>query len=181
MARSDYQERLRDRWASAPLTALPAPWTKSPNGIVGGVYAVGLDDPGRFVLSVSLAGRYVIDCRSGETVHRDHDDSEESWLDSSRLLIDGVGPLANERIRVAGSFLGGGMAATTSDGWSVHRAAPEWPKEVVWVEEPDQPGFYQDGTFHKVWDWDAPFALGFSTSGTTLVVACSNRLDIWVR
>jgi len=181
MSDSEYQKTLHERWAAAPESDPPAPWHRARNGIVGGVYAVGLSESGEFLLSISHSGRYVIDCKTGETVERDHDDAQESWLDTSRLLADGVGPLAGVKVRVAGSFIGGGFAAMTPDGWAVERAAPAWPHEVVWVEEADKPGFYQDGTFYKVWDWDPPFAYGFSVSGTTLVVACSNEIKIWSR
>lgn len=174
-------QSLRDRWGAAPLSDPPLPWRRTPNGIVGGVYAVGLSESGEFLLSISHSGRYVIDCQSGDTLVRDDDGASERWLDPSRLLAEGVGPLSGTRVRMAGSFAGGGFPATTSDGWSVHRAAPAWPREVIWVEEPDTPGFYANGTFHKVWDWDPPFAYGFSMSGTTLVVACSNEIKIWTR
>ncbi len=181
MSDSRYQRTLRERWAAAPESDPPSPWKRANNGVAGGVYAVGLDESGAFLLSISGAGRYVLDCKTGDTLERVPDDDSGSWLDTSRLLAEGVGPLGGAMVRVAGSFIGGGLATTTSDGWGVGRAAPAWPNEVVWVEEPDKPGFYENGTFHKVWDWDAPFAYGFSASGTTLVVACSNEIKIWTR
>ena len=178
---NDYQQELRDRWNRAPLAGMPNPWRAVTLPHVGGVFAIGLSPDGDFLLILSVAGRGVIRCYDGAKVARDYNEDEGAWLDRPRLQAEGIGPLAGQQIRVAGSFIGGGLARMTDDGWSMHAAAPQWPNAVVWCEKPDEKGFYEDGLFWKLWDWDEPFAYGFSENGKTAVIACSNSIEIWVR
>lgn len=102
-------------------------------------------------------------------------------MDTARLVAQGIGPLEGEEIQVAGSFIGGGLPTLTHDGWLVQSAVPDWPKAIVWCEEPHTRGFYSNGPFHKLWEWDEPFAFGFSESGTATVIACSNLVKLWTR
>lgn len=177
-----YHRRLRARWASGRNEGLPAPWSKVQAPHVGGLHSVGIDAPGRYLLTISIEGRGVIDCLTGEKVARDYSEREGDWLDRVRLTAIGIGPLEGKEIRVAGDFIGGGFPACTRDDWSLHRSAMLFPSEAVWAEPPtESKGFYMEGTFYKLWTWDSPFAAGFSESGTTLIIACSNQISIWTR
>jgi hypothetical protein len=160
---------------------MPEPWRSVALPHLGGLDAIGLDPEGDHLLVLSSSGRGVLHCRDGRKVARDEDVDESTWLDRPCLLANGIGPLEGRRIRVAGSFIGGGLATTTHDGWRLLAAAPRWPRVVVWCEMPGTAGFFGGGEFHKLWDWDEPFAYGFSESGRTAVIACSNEVVMWVR
>lgn len=179
--RDEHQSQLVERWAAAEETEMPDPWRRVKLPRVGGLFAAGLDTEGNYLLLVSSSGRGVVDCRSGEKVARDPDTRQEEWLDGSRLMAKGLGPLEGEEIHVAGSFIGGGLSTRTTDGWTLQRAAPDWPKEIIWCESPHESGFYKGGTFYKLWEWDPPFAWGFSELGRTAVIACSNDVRVWTR
>ncbi len=176
-----YQRQLRRRWASAPTTGMPEPWRHVPLPHLGGLFAVGFDPEGRYLLTLSGTGRGVIDCHDGKKIARDPNEDEHAWLDRPRLLAKGIGPLAGEEIRVVGSFIGGGLTTITHDGWIMQAATPNWPNAVVWCEKPGSKGFYLDGDFYKLWDWDAPFAYGFSEPGNIALIACSNSVEMWAR
>jgi len=177
---SDYQSRLWERLVAADEVEMPSPWRRARPPRVGGLVAAGLDAQGNYLLLVSSSGRGVIDCRTGEKVARDDRPGQE-WLDPSRLRAEGIGPLAGEEIHIAGSYVGGGLPTMTGDGWTLQRAAPNWPKEIIWCEGPHEPGFYSGGRFYKLWEWDPAFAWGFSESGMAAVIACSNDVRVWTR
>lgn len=174
------RSRLWKRLAEADEVEMPGPWRRLQLPRVGGLVAAGMDPEGHYLLLVSSSGRGVVDCRSGDRVARDRSPGHE-WLDPSRLRAQGIGPLASQEIQIAGSYMGGGLPTVTRDGWALHRAAPTWPKEIVWCESPGEPGFYREGRFHKLWEWDPAFAWGFSESGTAAVIACSNEVRLWTR
>jgi hypothetical protein len=141
---------------------------------------VGLDPEGRYLLALSFTGRGLIDCRTGEKVARDYDKEEDTWLDQPKLIAKGIGPLEGSEVRAAGIY-GGGLPTVTEDDWRVERAAPTWPNEIVWCEGPESRGIESGEAFWKLWEWDSPFAFGFSESGLTLVIACSNDVRLWTR
>ena len=179
---SSYGDDLIHRWEAGPPMGLPSPWRATPPVAVGGLHSAGLDPSGHYLLLVSHSGRGVIECKSGEKVARDYDEDEATWMDRQTLLATGIGPLDGASIRVAGSFIGGGLAISTRDGWHVRRMHPAWPRTYVWAEPPNEIlGFTGGGTFYRMWDWDDPFAWGFSESGSTLVCVCSNTVAIWTR
>jgi hypothetical protein len=99
------------------------------------------------------------------------------------LSCPGLGPLAGTRIRIAGLF-GGGLHATTGDGWSIHVVAPAWPNERILLSSDGDiyrgsVGTYWWHIFHS--DYSELRAAGFSPSGRTLVVATSSDITLWHR
>lgn len=174
------RSRLWEHLTAADEGEMPHPWRRVQLPRIGGAFAAGLNPEGTYLLLVSSSGRGVIDCRSGKRVARD-DSPDGDWLDTRRRRALGIGPLAGQEIYIAGTPAGGGLPTRTDDGWTLHRATPEGPREIIWCEGPGQPGS-ADGTQRlKLWDWDAPFAWGFSRSGTAAVIACSNEVRVWTR
>ena len=86
-------------------------------------------------------------------------------------------------MRIAGLF-GGGLRATTSDGWTVDVVAPEWPHHRVLLSADG--GACKGPPGERWWHvFNAGYstlrAAGFSQSGRTLAVATSSDLAIWTR
>ncbi|GAA4666338.1 hypothetical protein [Streptomyces youssoufiensis] len=189
---SDYQRRLRERFLSVPVVAPPDPWRPVPNGLipVGGLLGIGFalapDDGRDLVMVVSAGGHGLFDTVTGEKIARDRDpDPEDDTPDAAPdLSCPGLGPIASTRVRIAGLF-GGGLHATTEDGWTLEVVSPEWPHDRVLLSVDG--GIPHDGPHGERW-WhifDSYYselrAAGFSPSGRTLAVATSSDLTLWTR
>jgi hypothetical protein len=133
---------------------------------------------------VSDAGRGVFAPSTGAKVARDGDSDLKLCMPTGPdLSCPGVGPLAGRRIRIAGLF-GGGLHATTSDGWAIHVVAPEWPNERILLSSDGD--IYRGSVGTDWWhifrsDYSELRAAGFSPSGRTLVVATSSDVTLWHR
>jgi hypothetical protein len=84
---------------------------------------------------------------------------------------------------IAGLF-GGGLHATTGDGWTIDVVSPEWPHDRVLLSADG--GSYDGppgGTWWHIFDanYSELRAAGFSPSGQTLAVATISDLTLWTR
>ena len=170
---------LMERMAPAPP---PAPWRLSTTRIVGGLTDVGFADSSDLLLIVSGAGRGVLNCQTGFLVARDYDPFE---FDIGNMLVEGIGPLAGVKVRMAG-LCGGGLSAYTEDGWKVERYPLSWPYHELILSPPGQdmlwapPG--QPITLTKLGDYvSSVYAFGFSPTGRSLVVATASDVDAYMR
>lgn len=175
---SEGHEQIRDAYRRKPEAHAPQPWQRVLVH-VGGVTAVGFGANAEWLLVLSHSGFGVIDPVTGAVVarERDHDLADDPYP----LAATGIGPLAGERVPLAGLW-GGGLRTTSRDGWAVHRASPNWPAECAVLCPPDSPELDAEaaGTM-LLKDLDPPIrALGFSESGRTLVVA-NTHLFLWTR
>lgn len=191
MVLSDYQRQLRDRFLAAPVMPAPPPWqlvldSRTPiGGLQGTGFAVHPDSGHDLVMVVSMGGHGLFDAVTGEKIARDrHPDPATETPDASPdLACPGLGPVAGIQVRIAGLW-GGGLHATTPDGWSLDVAVPEWPNGRVLLSADcdiyrDPPG---RGWWHVFHCGHSTFrAAGFSPSGRTLVVATSSDLTVWTR
>lgn len=146
-------------------------WRRISYIAVGGLTEVGFGHDARYLLIVGHQGRGVVDCVTGTRVARDPDDSS-GWFDPSVPAAEGIGPLAGQRVPVAG-LAGGSLAQVTIDGWRVslgdHGVIVQAPKDhdsrlSFTIEEAEQP---------RAW--------GFSPDGLTILVAASPGLTIYGR
>ncbi|MGW6918375.1 hypothetical protein ACWGB8_31855 [Kitasatospora sp. NPDC054939] len=185
MAISEYQQRIRDRFLAAPVTAPPAPWRPVGRGLiaVGGLTGIGFAaDPanGRdLVLTVSSSGHGLFDAVTGERLAREYDPEEDP--DGPDLACPGIGPAAGLRIPVAGLY-GGGLHTSAEGGWHVCVETTEWPNQQVLLATGGGP--YQGEAGESWWHvfhstWSTFRAAGFSPSGRTLAVATSSDLTLW--
>ncbi|MFJ4681679.1 hypothetical protein [Kitasatospora sp. NPDC088783] len=189
---SEYQQRLRERFLSAPVVAPPAPWRPVFNRRIpiGGLLGVGFapaPDDGRDLLMVaSLHGHGLFDTTTGEKIARDRDpDPDDSTPDAQPdLSCPGLGPLSATRVRIAGLF-GGGLHTTTHDGWTLEVVSPDWPHDRVLLSADG--GMPHNGPHGQDW-WhifDSNYSelrtAGFSPSGRTLAIATSSDLTLWTR
>ncbi|MDQ0385683.1 hypothetical protein J2S54_002503 [Streptomyces sp. DSM 42143] len=190
-----HQRSLRDRLLAAPMVAAPRPWRpvfEYRYGVpVGGLLGIGFaTHPGTgrdLVMVVSQDGHGLFDAVTGEKIARDRDpdpDPEHSTPGGvADLSCPGLGPVAGSRVRITGLY-GGGLHATTEDGWSLDVVAPAWPNERVLLS---RGGGFHTGPHGERW-WHifhsrhSTFrAAGFSPSGRTIAVATSSDLSLWTR
>lgn len=160
----------------------PQPWRKLPAVHLGGLWQVGFGEQSDLLLLISVSGRGVVACPTGEVVARD---DAEYYADPGSLEGEGIGPLENELVRMAG-ISGGGLSRATSDGWSIELHPLSWPDEELIFCPPGQTMLWQapgtdDGLF-KLQPLPSPLvAFGFSPTGQTLVIATSSDLTIFYR
>lgn len=189
---SDYQQRLRERFLSAPQTPPPGPWRpvldrRTPiGGLLGVGFAVAPDTGHDLVMVVSVDGHGLFDAVTGEKIARNRDpDPDECTPDAvPDLSCPGLGPIAATRVRIAGLF-GGGLHSTTFDGWSLEVVSPEWPHHRVLLSTDG--GMPHNGPHTERWwhifdsNYSELRAAGFSPSGRTLAVATCSDLTLWTR
>jgi hypothetical protein len=184
-----YQQQLRDRFLMAPVMPAPPPWRPVAPIPVGGLQGIGFaTDPvsgNDLVMVVSLDGHGLFDALTAERIARDRNpDPDSSTPDADPdLVCPGLGPIAGERVRIAGLF-GGGLHATTDDGWTIDVVSPEWPHDRVLLSADG--GSYTGPPGGSWWHvFDANYSelrtAGFSPSGRTLAVATSSDLTLWTR
>jgi len=189
---SQYQQKLRAQYLSAPLVAPPAPWRLAgpgPGVAVGGLQGVGFgvhpETGSDLLMVVSTDGFGLLDTDTGAKVARDREPGPRVPIpDGPDLACPGIGVLAGTRVRIAGLF-GGGLHATTDDGWTIDVVAPEWPLHRVILSAA---GGRNDGGPGTTWwhvgndeDSGELRAAGFSPSGRTLVIATSSDVTLIVR
>lgn len=149
--------------------------------LVGGLVAVGFGAAESHIMAISFSGRSVFDCETGEKVARDYDGDIFEWMNNQTLTAEGIGPLEGERVRVVGIW-GGGLPNTTDDHWSVQSHGSTGGNVAVFLEPPESPQVgLVEPILYKLYEWDPLIAYGFTSSGRTFVISCSNRLDIWTR
>lgn len=155
---------------------LPPPWRVTANWPIGGLFAVGYAPGTDLLLVLSWQGRGLFDCLNGQMLARDPSDVLPH-IDQTRLIAEGIGPLAGESIRVAGLF-GGGLAKTTSDGWFLEVRAMAWPTHSVFMRSPDARSsdlcIGDDGACEMR-------ACGFSETGRSFVIATTCELSVFTR
>lgn len=167
---------------SAPIDTLPPAW-RGPFGMgIGGLTEVGFGDGSDLLLVASHQGRGVFDCRDGSRIARDPEPGD--WMDEISLTADGIGPLANQRIRMSGLH-GGGLPKSTRDGWWIADFVVGWPDHTLLVTS-DWRDVYElrlgrQISFVKLAVESELRAYGFSPTGRSLVIATSSDLIIYSR
>jgi len=176
---NDEYESLRDAYRRKEQAEAPAPWRRV-QVYVNGITAVGFGAGTELLLVLTHSGLGVIDVVTGATVARKGEE-DISVDDPYPTYATGIGPLAGQRIPLAGLW-GGGLKTTALDGWVVHRASPNWPADCAVLCPPDSPELEDVAVATMlVKDLDPAIrALGFSDSGRSLVVA-NTDLFLWNR
>lgn len=165
---------------SLTKVSTPVPWRKQ-SFAVGGLWAVGFGSGSDLLLVVSVNGRGVFDCLSGERVARDP--SGDDTYDEDSETTAGIGPLAGSRVEVNGT--GGGIITrrilplTSHDGWLVaNTLRPASPFEAIFLRAPSTPA---DAEWSKIGEAEEVRAIGFSPTDRTIVVAEPHTLHVWRR
>ena len=158
----------------------PAPWKKVETYAIGGLEAIGYAPDSDLLLVVSSQGRGVFDCIKGEKIARDREAYPYDYIDETRLLATGIGPLAGQQIRIAGMY-GGGLPTATNDGWGLFVLHLPWPHHHIYLTTPFK-GIYSGAeNAVKVGSESGYCACGFSETGLSFVIACSSDITIFTR
>ena len=175
-------KHLRERFAyldGLVPSEHPDPWRRAAVIPIGGLWHVGFGVDPHLLLVLSVAGRGVIDCVKQQTIARNEDDY---YPDVGRLEAEGIGPLAGQRVRVAGNA-GGGLPTTTSDSWGIQLHPLSWPEEELFLCPPGQDMLWQapgaPSSLIKLKPLPSSLvAFGFSPDGQSLIIATSSELEI---
>lgn len=176
-----YQRQLRERLEQLPYSDAPAPWRLVGGSSIGGLTEVGYADGTDDLLVVSSQGRGVFDCLTGTRIARDAEGMFHN-PDASRLTAPGIGKHESTIFRMAG-LSGGGLAASTNDGWVLHVLQLPWPIHVVFLTSEYQYVSQDVANVTKLCN-DEPCefrAAGFSPTGRSFVVATSGEVIIYRR
>jgi hypothetical protein len=164
-----------------PIEPPPAPWKKVTGFAIGGLTEVGYAPDSDLLLVVSGQGRGVFNCVTGEKIARDSDDSLD-FIDATKLVASGIGPLEGQRIRMGGLH-GGGLPNSTADGWGLEALPLPWPHYHVFLTAPWKT-VYDDAEHAVKVETDEACELrayGFSETGRSFVVALSCEIAIFAR
>jgi hypothetical protein len=135
--------------------------------MVGGLTDVGFSADGRFLLVVGHQGRGLYDCLSGERVARDRNE-DWSYFDDATGTVAGIGPLADQRVQVAG-LMSQAILPVEADGWIASRDA-----DGIRLQS-------RDGETHLVPESEEIQVFGFAPDGELLVVGASSGLTFYRR
>lgn len=191
---SGYGSLLRQRFLTASTVPAPPPWrcvldSRTP---IGGLLGIGFGvDPSTgddLVMVVSSNGHGLFHAPTGRKVARVPDPEPATCTPdcSPQLTCPGLGPLDGTPVQIAG-FFGGGLHATTSDGWAIEVVSPEWPSHRVVLVHSGSAAYVFDGPSGSNWwqvfnaSYSTLRTAGFSPSGRTVAVATSSDLSLWVR
>lgn len=163
-----------------PASRCPSGWRLAGSYAVGGLTEVGFSKTSDLMLVLSSAGRGVIDPIRGEVVARDEEPTGR-WLNERLLLCDGIGPLANETIQLAG-LSGGGLPLGSERGESLNAVYPNWPLcDLI---------FCSDFGSALIEHWQASCVriasdhvrtFGFSWTGNAFAYATSSDVHVYLR
>lgn len=182
---NSHTDALRSRIRAIPVAPPPPPWTAIRSIAVGGLtnLGVGTSDGAELVLTISHAGRGLFDDH-GVLLARNNDEPDNAWLDETQLEAIGIDRLAQQRVRVAG-LAGGGLPASTRDGWHVSSLPIDWPHDLVILEPPGcgalWPGHEAGCVAVFAEDASELRAFGFSPSGRVLILASSAEVRLYIR
>jgi len=158
---------------------LPDEWEHKIGYAVGGLQAVGFYRNSEKLLVVSSRGQSVIDCETGERIHRDRDND---GYDPDQLLAHATNDESLELVNMSGMD-GGNLRFGNQSGWSLEWIPANWPKGYLVLNRPGSSVYMT--SYGKIpdsyilYEDYAPLAWGFSWSGRTFISACSSDVDIW--
>src|SRR5262245_46628881 len=166
---------------NARIGQLPDAWRHISYVAVGGLEAVGFERATEQLLVVSSRGQSVIDCRTGEIVHRDR---EHSTYDPTTLTAWPTNKDQSFKVQMCGLH-GGGLRTGADDGWSIDVIPIDWPKAFFVLNHPNSDVFMSKlgRPVHisvLAHDYEA-HAFGFSWTGKTVVKADGAGVQIWGR
>jgi hypothetical protein len=101
-------------------------WTHKNTFAIGGLVNIGYAHEQDFLLVLSSQGQGIFNCKTGEKIARQYDDSD--WWDKfneSTNSIAGFDFLENIEIVTCGLYGDDDLAKTTQDGWTLVVSEPE--------------------------------------------------------
>src|SRR5690348_11801946 len=114
----EYLDPFDDEFARRKLCDPRRHGVKQRIATVGGLTEVGFADDSELLLVLSMQGRGIFDCASGQRIFRDDDDDRTGWYGHDNLTAVGIGPLQGQSIRLCGLWGGGLPTFTKEDHWN---------------------------------------------------------------
>lgn len=141
------------------------PWVSRHIVRAGGLFGVGFGEASDLLLVATHDGRGVVDCATGELLAHDHDPL--FLFDEDRRAAQGIGPLADQEISLAGPIYGGTLPTQTQDGWRLSGSLTNSSDDVVTllppVDDAGEPSLFT-GFIPEV------RVFGFSPTGRSFVI-----------
>lgn len=157
------------------LTAA-TPWVSRHLVRVGGLIGIGFAADSDLLLVASHDGRGVIDCVTGELLARDDDPLFP--FDEDTQMVYGVGPLADQEVRIAGPVYGGTLPTETQDGWSLLGGLTNSSDDAVVLLPPTAQG----GEPHTFTGFVPEVRVfGFSPTGRSFVIGTGAEVYTFAR
>jgi len=161
-------------------------WTHKNTFAIGGLENVGYATDQDFLIVLSSQGQGIFNCKTGEKVARQYDDS--NWWDKfneSTNSIVGFDFLENVDITTCGLYGEDNLSKTTQDGWILIISEPEpddkpfekYLVKKIYLQSPDKKEktlVGKDGACELR-------TFGFSDTGDTFIIALSCDLTIYSR
>jgi len=161
-------------------------WTLKNTFAIGGLENIGYASDQDFLIVLSSQGQGIFNCKTGEKVARQNDDSD--WWDKfneSTNSIVGFDFLENVKITTCGLYGEDNLSKTTEDGWALTISEPEpddkpfekYLVKRIYLQSPDKKEKLfvgKDGACELR-------AFGFSDTGDTFIIALSCDLTIYSR
>ncbi|AYQ33882.1 hypothetical protein [Runella sp. SP2] len=161
-------------------------WTHKNTFAIGGLENIGYAPGQDFLIVLSSQGQGIFNCKTGEKVARQYDDSD-SWekFNESTNSIVGFDVLENVEINTCGLYGEDNLSKTTQDGWALTVSEPEpddkpfekYLVKRIYLQSADKKEKIfvgKDGACELR-------AFGFSDTGDTFVIALSCDLTIYSR
>lgn len=156
---------------------IPAtPWASRHIVRAGGLIGVGFGAASDLLLVATHDGRGVVDCATGELLARDDDPLFK--FDEDTRTTQGVGPLADQEVIIAGPIYGGTLTTETQDGWRLSGRLTNSSDDVVTLfpptEETSEPSTFT-GFVPEV------RLFGFSPTGRSFVIGTGAEVYTFAR
>ncbi len=150
-------------------------WKQIGIHLVGGLFQIGYAENSDLLLVLSLNGRGLFDCLTGQKIARDREDSQETF-DETTLIAKGFDLLDGQEIKTAGLF-GGTLSTKTRDGWNLSIRELSYNMNGVYLnlENSDDEMLIADDKISEI------RAFGFSETEKTFVIATNSDLTIFSR
>ncbi len=169
----ELRRQIQDMETQSPL----APWAKVSAHHVRG-WMFGFAEKSDLLLVVSLSGRELFDCTTGESIACHNENL--TWFNWGMLSAQGIGPVKGQRVRLAGVY-GGGLNTMTKEGWVLYSIAPTWPDYRVLLCPPQTAIQHNLAACVQVEQHHQILAIGFSPTGRSFIVAQPHTLHIFAR
>lgn len=152
------------------------PWPSRHTVRAGGLIGVGFGVASDLLLVATHDGRGVVDCATGKLLARD--DDPLFHFDEDTRAAQGVGPLADEEIIIAGPIYGGTLPLETQDGWRLSGRLTNSSDDVVTLLPPTE-HISEPSTFTGFVPEVRLF--GFSPTGRSFVIGTGAEVYIFAR
>lgn len=177
---SDNRQRLATLLNKIANKDQPLGWKTVTTLAVGGLLEIGFSKVNHQLLIISSSGRSLINCINGEKVARDYEEDGD-WYNPINLTCQGIGPIADETLLIAGLH-GGGLPTCNQYGESLELVSLHWPVNDIYFCPTGKSIFSErhQTDCYRIFS-DHVRCFGFSWHGEFIAIATSSDVTIWRR